>query len=930
MVELNTIPGAPSKVSRTRGRLTRIALLEAAGFLALFVMLYVALAALGILERLPAAVQAGTALVFFAGAGVLAVRSYRRYRAACEADAVKALDAQSALRPLSTLADRPASPTGEGRLLWESHRETLVSEVSRLDVPRFKERWRAADPYALRYAAPVALGAALAVGWSALPGRLEGAFSPDFGSLFGADTLRVEAWITPPAYSGRAPVFLAADLDSVRVPAGSEVTLRAFGRSAPLLRIDGEDGRDDTRFSAMPDGAFEATAVITADSDVSVRWWGERAAWTVLASPDAAPSATFVETPTVTSRDRTAFEWAAEDDYGVGRIFLAVRPNLETDQPQGGDSDADGPEEAWIPVPMPGTGAVSVGEATELDLTRHRWAGLEVTAEIVAIDGAGQEGRSETATFTLPEKLFLQPLAKAAQEVRVTVLREEAGYDALAVNTGALVADGLNPGATARLEAAPEGVKQAAAMLDAVTYEPARYFEDPSLYLGLKAAQGLLQTASDKAEADGVDPLLWAVALKAEYGSAADALRALLAAKKALEQALRNGASEDQIQRLMEAFRQAANNYVAAKMAEAIANGTQDAPMTEDGMAGGGGGGLGSNDFEDMLNALQDLTETGAADQARQLLSDITNMLENLEFQQGGASGEGGWPGMPGESAEGESEGDVPPEEQELTGALERLSELLREQRELNDDTLDAERGEGQQSGQQPGQGQQPGDAPFGPDGGLPNGGGGLGAPGGLSELADRQDELGALADRFAEAIENGEVGGLAEQPGGDESGADEGTEDGTEDGAGGGRQSGDEGEAFAGFDGLGDDTEAALEAIARAQRRAADALARGDTARARRLQDLATRELRDLSAELAGALDQLAEAREGGEASDAAETDPFGRPVGGVDNGDAVAIPEEIERQRAKDILEELRRRYERAEDEDERDYLRRLLDRF
>ena len=90
----------------------------------------------------------------------------------------------------------------------------------------------------------------------------------------------------------------------------------------------------------------------------------------------------------------------------------------------------------------------------------------------------------------------------------------------------------------------------------------------------------------------------------------------------------------------MEAFRDAANEYLAAKMAEAMANGMDAPPPAEDGQARWRAR-LGGQDFEDMLNALQDLTETGATEQARQLLSDITNMLENLEFQQGSGGQDG-------------------------------------------------------------------------------------------------------------------------------------------------------------------------------------------------------------------------------------------------------------------------------------------------
>ena len=78
----------------------------------------------------------------------------------------------------------------------------------------------------------------------------------------------------------------------------------------------------------------------------------------------------------------------------------------------------------------------------------------------------------------------------------------------------------------------------------------------------------------------------------------------------------------------------------------------------------------------------------------------------------------------------------------------------------------------------------------------------------------------------------------------------------------------------------------------------------------------------------MAGALDSLQAERLGEQSGG---EDPMGRSLMGAGNdGEGVNIPDESERQRAKDILDELRRRYNEAEDEEEREYLRRLLDRF
>ena len=110
-------------------------------------------------------------------------------------------------------------------------------------------------------------------------------------------------------------------------------------------------------------------------------------------------------------------------------------------------------------------------------------------------------------------------------------------------------------------------------VLDSITWRPEDYFEDPVVFLGLRNARGLIDAAHNRAEAEEAEALLWDVALRAEYGSLADATAALEAARRALEDALRRGASEDEIRRLMDMYEQAIENYLAAQMAEALRNG---------------------------------------------------------------------------------------------------------------------------------------------------------------------------------------------------------------------------------------------------------------------------------------------------------------------------------------------------------------------
>jgi hypothetical protein len=80
------------------------------------------------------------------------------------------------------------------------------------------------------------------------------------------------------------------------------------------------------------------------------------------------------------------------------------------------------------------------------------------------------------------------------------------------------------------------------------------------------------------------------------------------------------------------------------------------------------------------------------------------------------------------------------------------------------------------------------------------------------------------------------------------------------------------------------------------------------------------------------GELARLADSEDPENRADREERDVLGRMSNGDSGyGDTVEVPEEMERQKARDILNELRRRAgERDLTPEELDYLRRLLDRF
>jgi hypothetical protein len=820
----------------------------------LLIGVWASIALLGLHDRLPALAGTLSAIAALALIVFLFARGARNYRKPTDQDARERLAREANLdaHSFDALEDQPSRLDPLGLALWRREQDRALEVAAKLNAKPARIIFGRADILRLRFVLPVLLVVGLFVAGLQAPDRLARAFIPDPGPLLGDKTMEIEAWATPADYTGAAPILLSDKLGkTIEAPPSVDVTARVMGPvGAPFLIFNGGGQERKIKFAKAADGAWEAKIKIEDAGTLRVVRFHTKARWRIAPGKDAAPTSKFVGKPVIED-EAVAFSWAAKDDYGVRDLYLRITPA----KPPPGLADAP-PRD--VPIEAPTSEPKDAEGAAKVELIDHPYAGMDVQVRVVAKDALGQEGVSSPAKLKLPEKIFLQPLARAAIEIRRDILWERrpyavapkvrkddlpprlAGNDIL-FGTGSdpILTDEYDP----RIERAPAAIRRAGHMLDALTaYPEDGYFQDTAVFMGLKGARSALNVARSIEETDHAAEILWQVAMRAEYGDSADARRALLEAQRALSQAIENGASKEEIERLTQAMRQAMQNYMQALVQEAIRNGesqqTQEDTRERTQMS--------QQDIQDILDEIQRRTEAGDTEGAQQLLQQLSQMLDNLEIQLSNQSG-GGQGGQEGEN------------DAELNESVEGLSDAIGKQRALRDET--GKEGEQGSPGERQGKGQ---------------------------ELGQRQQQLRRELEELRE----------------------------------GSREAGPDGKD------LGE--------AARNMGEAEQRLRQGDLEGAERAQDEALKNMRAgadrLSQELLKREDERNGSSKANEQRRSGEQDPLGRNVGaGNSSGDEVTVPEATERQRARDILDELRKR---AQDprrpESERDYLRRLLERF
>ncbi len=938
--------GAMARLRRRRGQARAVLWVERlwpAGWpAAALVGGYGVAALLGGVALLPPVAHAAVTLAVPAGVVLLLWRGMRPLRAPGPGEVDRRLEAASGLRhqPLRVLADRPAR-VGDGAdgpdsdPLWRAHLARTAAQLHRLRVGAPRSVLAGRDLRALRGLVLVGLAASLVVAGPDAGPRLAAAFTPALPPGPPAVAPVLQAWITPPPSTGMAPVFLhpATPPAAVTVPAGSKLQVSLTGGSAvPTLAL----GEATQAFAALGPASWQAERVLDAGGLLSVRrGGGPVASWTLSVVPDEAPVVAWAAAPGPASARggqadaRTRLPWQVSHHYGVAGLTAELTLDARPGDPA-----------SVVAIPLPGVPKDAHGTAAP-DLTANPWAGMAVSAVLVGRDGQGLAGRSDVARFTLPERAFQNPLARALIAARRRLTLDPGHRDP--------VVDDLR------------------GLADA----PAAFGDNLGTYLGLSTIATLLSQEDGPQDAVAqAQARLWEMALALDAGAVERTARVVEQAREQIRDKLGEmrrdpGKAADpkqqaELKARVEAMRQAIKDHLQAMLEQARKDGTLQ-PKDEAAQK------MDAGDLDRMLREMEDAAKQGRTDEAEAKLEQLQKQMQALDD----AAKQSSEQAQQGKSGKGGGKEDS----EKAQTAKDAVQDLLKREGGLLDTAQGRGREQGRESGQDKGQqagkqggqpapgGQdaregaapQPGSA--GPQGGPPGGEPGQQAgqdqgpgPGGAGQ---GQPPARGQAQRQPGARPDGQDAAVAPAPRDAEGRVQRAMRRAL-------------GELMQQFGDSAGSVPKSLGDADQAMQQAEDALRAGHDDAAREAEQRAVADLRKGGQEMGQTMQRqfgLSDSKDGKDGQDGdgkgdeaqdgdgeggsgnkpgkagrskkVQRDPLGRLTQdgghGISDGDDVHVPDQAEQARSRDLQDELRRRgADRGRPQDELDYIGRLLKPF
>ena len=437
------------------------------------------------------------------------------------------LDQSLPERPLAALQDVQAIGSDDPELaaLWDAHLALMHHKAVVAKAVGPNVQVAAQDPYALRYMALLIFLAGIIFGtFYTLSSRLLAPTEPV------TSRPSWEVWMQPPPYVNRPTLYLNDAIGQrLSVPQDSIIMVRLYGDDSKHIVDETVSGRVE-KFPSATDQNQQFLVIQSGNLTILGL---DEARWDLDVITDLPPEVEVVgeiERETVGTFDLI---FSAGDDFGVTAGRAWVRLNLaEVDRRHGLAAVPALQPDIELPLPLAISGDRSNFTAvlTE-DLSKHVWAHLPVSFVLKVEDIRGQIGQSTSLEIELPARHFFDPLAKALIEQRRDLLWSESNR------------------------------RRVVQILRAISHQPEQVFR------GLESGRVLTKIITQLEEditREGLDSsaeLLWLLALEVEDGDLVQAAEKLARAQDKLAEAIKNGATREEIVGLMEELRLAQREY---------------------------------------------------------------------------------------------------------------------------------------------------------------------------------------------------------------------------------------------------------------------------------------------------------------------------------------------------------------------------------
>ncbi|ALE03217.1 TIGR02302 family protein [Bartonella ancashensis] len=532
-------------------------------------------------------------------------------------------------QPLSVQNDRLCveDDSNLSAIIWREHQYRMAEYLKHVKIENAYPNSAIYDPMAFRALFILLLVCAFSFSFGSKGGRLSDAF--DLRPVVDDASIRIDAWVTPPTYTGVSPIYLTQDnIKDFKVPKGSAVNLRITNGDGITVKAVAEEDKGrrillskKSEKTASGDSVVHFEAQLEQSTRLSWLSRHRQTEWYLEVIKDQKPIIQWLEKPGKVLAGALELQYEMDDDYGVTSAFAVIEP--PTDIYKDALPLYEAPQVKLL-LARGGKGKMRIVH----DLSSHPWAGAEVKITLVAEDGAGQRGQSETVTVTLPQRIFTHPIARAVSEQRRLLALDASTY------------------------------KHVLDMLSALLVRPEDGIRNMAHFLVLQSAWSRLSLAQTKDELRDIVDYLWHIALGIEGGQSDSIQQKLKQAQAALRDALRRGASGTEIERLMVDLRQAMNDYIYDLSIKAPeSDNSSEINLSE-------------NSLYEQLNEIEEMAQMGSSSTAENLLSEIEKTLDHLRVYRGN-------------KAKGQSNGQAT----QMRELVDILGNVMRRQQEILNET---------------------------------------------------------------------------------------------------------------------------------------------------------------------------------------------------------------------------------------------------